>query len=329
MPITSITRNMDDLTLTVAAEFPVPVARLWNAYLDPRQLERFWGPPTYPARFVRHDAFVGGRSHFFMTGPAGDTSHGYWDWLSITHRKSFEVRDGFAAADSTPNKALPSMRMRYSFQSTSRGSRVTGVTHFASAAELAQLLDMGMEEGMSAAMSQIDDVLADAATFAAEAPTTAQLLSDTQVRISRVLRGPEPAARSLVDAVWRAYHEPELLQRWMLGPDGWTMPVCHVADTVGESFRYEWENNGDRFGFEGELLESTAPFREVTTERMIGTSGETINELTLTTVPAGVLMSLVITYPDEEFRDQVLATGMPDGMEASLRRLEREVLSVL
>ncbi|MEQ1737885.1 MAG: ATPase, partial [Rhodoglobus sp.] len=60
MPITSVDKNVDQLTLTIVAEFPVPVARLWDAYSDPRRIERFWGPPTYPATFLRHDAAVGG-----------------------------------------------------------------------------------------------------------------------------------------------------------------------------------------------------------------------------------------------------------------------------
>jgi uncharacterized protein YndB with AHSA1/START domain len=123
------------------------------------------------------------------------------------------------------------------------------------------------------------------------------------------------------------------MQKWMLGPDGWTMPVCEVATTVGEKYRYEWapaDGAGDAasgFGFEGELLESTPPHRAVTTERMIGMPGDGVtNELTLTPVEAGTLMSVVITYPDAETRDMILGTGMVDGMETSYARLEAEVL---
>ncbi len=69
MPLTSVTRDTDALTLTMVADFPAGVERLWEAYVDPRQLERFWGPPTYPATFTRHDAAGGGRSAYTMTGP--------------------------------------------------------------------------------------------------------------------------------------------------------------------------------------------------------------------------------------------------------------------
>jgi uncharacterized protein YndB with AHSA1/START domain len=325
MPVTSVTRDTDALTLTVVADVPVGVQRLWEAYVDPRQLERFWGPPTWPATFTRHDAAAGGRSAYTMKGPDGDTHGGYWEWLSVEPLKSFTVRDGFAMPDGEPNLELPSMRMQFVFEETDDGSRVTTTTYFSSLADLEQLLEMGMEEGLREAMGQMDAVLADLTSFAAGQATITQILSDTQARISRVIRG-------TVEQVWRAHHEPELLQRWLLGPQGWTMPVCEVATTVGERYRYEWEPvdgaEGRRFGFEGALLESAPPYRAVTTERMIGMPGEdTVNELTLTPVAAGTLLALVITFPDADTRDAILATGMTDGMETSYARLETEVLA--
>lgn len=320
MPLSSVTKDAAALTMTVVADFPVPVRRLWDAYVDPRQLERFWGPPTYPARFTRHDAAVGGLSSYAMTGPDGDLSRGYWQWISVEPLESFEVLDGFAGPDGAPNSEMPSMRMVFVFEDTQQGSRVSTTTTFNTADELAALLDMGMEEGLTAAMGQMDQVLADLRSFKADSPTLAQVLSDTQVRITRVIRGS-------VDAVWRAHHEKTLLQKWLLGPDGWTMPVCDVATSVGDSYRYEWERGNDRFGFEGELLESLPPVRSVTTEQMIGMPGKrSTNELTLTPVADGVLLSILITYPNAEIRDTALATGMTDGMETSYRRLETEIL---
>ncbi len=322
MPITAVTRDPDALTLTVAAEFDAPVARVWNAYADPRQLERFWGPPTYPARFTRHDMFVGGRSAYAMTGPEGDVSRGYWEFLAVDPQRSFEVLDGFAREDGSPNNDLPAMRMVFTFAETPSGSRVETVTYFNSVSELEQLVGMGMEEGMRAAMGQMDAVIADLATFASDLATSTQILSDTQVRVSRVIRG-------TVDQVWQAHNDAALMRRWLLGPDGWTMPVCELADGVGGTYRYEWEQGDERFGFTGTLLEESAPHRAVTTEQMIGMEGEpSINEMTLTPVEGGTLLSIVITYPNAEVRDIVLGTGMTDGMETSYARLEREVLAV-
>ena len=321
MPITSVTKDPAALSMTVVAEFPVPVQRLWDAYADPRQLERFWGPPTYPARFSRHDMQAPGRSDYWMTGPQGDVSRGYWEFLAVHPGRSFEVRDGFASEDGSANAEMPSMRMVFTFAATDTGSRVTTTTYFASVADLDTLTSMGMEEGMRQAMGQMDAVLTDLASFAAGRACEAQILSDTQVRISRVIRG-------TVQQVWDAHHRADLMRRWMLGPDGWVMPVCEVATEVGQQYRYEWEreDGGQRFGFEGELLETTPPTRAVTTERMIGTDGPTTrNELTLTPVESGTLLAIVISYPSAEVRDMVLATGMTNGMEASYARLESEL----
>ncbi len=208
--------------------------------------------------------------------------------------------------------------MVFAFEATPNGSRVTTTTHFDSPAGLERMLAMGMEQGMTEAMGQMDAVLADLASFAAGDSTTTQLLSDTQVRISRIIRGG-------LEAVWRAHHEPALLPQWLLGPDGWTMPVCEVATEVGHRYRYEWAQTDTdrRFGFTGMLLESLPPHRSVTTETMIGAEGpSSTNELTLTAVEKGTLLSILITFPDAEIRDNVLATGMTDGMETSYARLE-------
>lgn len=327
MPVTSVVKDPEALTMTVVADFPVPVQRLWNAYADPRKLEKFWGPPTYPATFSRHDMFPGGRSAYTMVGPNGEISRGYWEFLDVKAPHSFEVSDGFSHEDGSPNTAMPTMRMTFVFDETESGSRLTTTTYFATVEQLEQLLGMGMEEGMRLAMGQIDDVLADLRAFAADLPAAAQILDDTTVRVSRVIRGS-------VEQVWAAHHDPKLLSRWLLGPDGWSMPVCETATEVGHSYRYEWREDasGRSFGATGEVLEIAAPHRAVTTERMYGdgipaNAASTSNQLTLVPVEGGTLLTVVITFPDSAVRDIVLGTGMVDGMETSYARLEREVLA--
>ena len=318
MPVTSVEKDLDQLTLTVVADFAAPVARLWDAYADPRQIERFWGPPTYPATFLRHDVAVGGRSVYRMTGPEGDTHDGCWEWTHVDAPRSFEILDWFADETGAPNTELPGTRASFAFEETEGGSRLTTVSRFDSLEQMEQLLSMGVLEGTTQAMSQIDAVLADLAAFAATRGAEAQILSDTQVRVARVIRG-------TIDQVWHAHQDADLMKRWLLGPDGWTMPVCEIAANVGDTYRYEWapEGGGEGFGFTGELLESQAPYRAVTTEAMIGMDfPATLNELTLTPVEGGTLLSIVITYANAEMRDAVLATGMTGGMETSYARLE-------
>lgn len=328
MPITSVDTDTQALTLTVVADFTAPLRRLWDAYLDPRDLERFWGPPGYPATFTRHDGFVGGLSNYYMTGPEGDRYYGYWKWAAVDEGRSFEVRDGFAHSDGTPNADMPEGRMVFEFAETALGSRVTITSYHDSLEDLEQVLSMGQIEGMRAAMGQMDEVLADLASFAAGNAVEVQLIGDVQARTSRIVRG-------TTQQVWRAHHDPELMRRWLLGPDGWSMPVCEVATEAGERYRNGWRNDADgaEFGFTGVVVEMSAPHRSVTTEAMwtpedpdAASSPSTLNELTLTPVKGGTLISVLITYPDTATREMILATGMASGMEASYARLEHEVL---
>ena len=146
--------------MTVVAQFASPVARVWAAYADPRQLERFWGPPEWPATFVRHDFQVGGRSEYYMTGPNGDQSRGFFEFRAIGAPHAFEVEDAFLGADGTPAQGMPTMRRRFTFAPHDGGTRMVTVITFPSVEALEQLLGMGMEESMRAAMGQIDSVLA-------------------------------------------------------------------------------------------------------------------------------------------------------------------------
>lgn len=265
---------------------------------------------------------VGGRSEYAMTGPNGESSRGYWVYEELEPERHFAVRDGFANDDGSDNDDLPGTRMRISFEATAKGSRFVSVSRFPNVEAMEQLLAMGLLEGLGSALAQLDDVLADLREHSATIATALEVVDDTHVRITREVRG-------ALTQVWQAHHDAALMKRWMLGPDGWTMPVCDVATEVGQSYRYEWVDaeGGNRFGFEGELLESEAPRRAVTTERMIGMDGPgTVNELVLTPRPGGrTSIGLLITYPSREMRDMVLATGMVDGMEASYARMESVV----
>ena len=287
--------------------------------MDPRQLERFWGPPSGPATFAQHDVRPGGCSNYHMTGPDGDQSGCYWEFVSINPPHSFEVLDGFANPDGTPNTEMPSMEMILEFsERDGGGSRLTVTTRFADAQSFDQLMDMGMVEGSREAMGQIDDVVADDSQLETLRTTQLQLLGDTQARASRLFD-------MSIDDVWRAHHDPGLMLQWLLGPDGWVLSVAETGQRPGDTFRYEWtsDTGAPGFGFTGELLASHPPYREVTTENLIGAEGPgTTNAMNLVEVTGGTLLTLVITYPDAELRDEILETGMVDGMEASYARLE-------
>ena len=164
MPLTSITKDAANLTLTVVGDYPVPQQRLWDAFADPRQLERFWGPPLMPATFTRHDLKVGGRAEYFLTGPKGETWSGSWKFTAVNPISSFEADDG---EDNAEDENMPSS-MQFAFETTPTGSRMTCVTRFPSVEAMEQVA-MGMEEGLRAAMPQLDAVLAEPSASAAQA----------------------------------------------------------------------------------------------------------------------------------------------------------------
>jgi len=161
MPIVRIDKDPENCTMTVVAEYDAPPARVWQLYADPRQLERFWGPPTWPATVVDHDLSPGGRVTYFMTGPDGEKSAGYWDVLEVDAPRRFVVDDGFADDTGEPNPNMPMTRMELALAARSGGgTTMTVVSTFPSTDAMNQMLEMGMADGMREAMSQIDAILA-------------------------------------------------------------------------------------------------------------------------------------------------------------------------
>lgn len=164
MPLTSVTKDAATLTLTVVGDYPVPQQRLWDAFADPRQLERFWGPPAWPATFTVHDFRPGGRAEYFLSGQQGEKWSGSWKFTAVTPISSFEARDG---EDNAEDDNMPAS-MKFAFETTLAGSRLTIVTRFSSVEAMEQTIP-GMEQGLRAAMPQLDALLAEASAPASQA----------------------------------------------------------------------------------------------------------------------------------------------------------------
>lgn len=150
--------------------------------------------------------------------------------------------------------------------------------------------------------------------------------SDTEVRVTRRFFAP----RKLV---FRAYTEPALMQRWLLGPPGWSMPVCEMDLRVGGSYRWRWKNDedGKQFGFHGEFLDIVPPARIVSSEfydpmDVGGDMGEgTTVSVTFDETDGVTTMTTNMEFKSQADRDAAVSTGMTDGMEMSYRLLD-EVL---
>jgi len=160
MTVTAVRKNPEALSMTITAEFSAPPERVWQLWEDPRQLERWWGPPTYPATVTSHDLRPGGRVEYHMTGPEGDQPRGYWEIVEADAPRSLVFRDGFANDDGTPNTDLPMFTARVKIEEIGDGrTRMSIESVFPSAQAMEQVLAMGMEEGITSAVAQIDAIL--------------------------------------------------------------------------------------------------------------------------------------------------------------------------
>ncbi|WP_406273025.1 SRPBCC domain-containing protein [Nocardia sp. NBC_00881] len=160
MPVINVQHDPDSRTLTITAEFAAPVERIWQIYADPRQLEKVWGPPTYPATVVDHNLTPGGRVTYFMTSPEGEKFAGYWKVTAVDEPRSFSFEDGFADLDFNPNPDLPVSQNIYTFTEQDGRTRARYVGTYETAEGLQKVLEMGVVEGASAALNQIDALIA-------------------------------------------------------------------------------------------------------------------------------------------------------------------------
>jgi uncharacterized protein YndB with AHSA1/START domain len=162
MTVTAVRKDPQALSLTLDAEFDASPERVWQLWADPRQLERWWGPPTYPATFTKHELKPGARVEYHMTGPEGDQPRGYWDVEEVDPPHSLAVRDGFANDDGSPNTEMPTGKMRVTIEEVGPGrTRMSIESIHPSTEAMEQVLAMGMEEGLREAVGQIDGILAE------------------------------------------------------------------------------------------------------------------------------------------------------------------------
>ena len=164
MTVTEVRKDPQELTMTMTAEFQASPDRVWQLWADPRQLERWWGPPTYPATFTKHDLSPGSRVEYHMTGPDGDQPKGYWDVVEADAPNRLVVRDGFRNEDGSDNTDLPGNEFRVEIADAGEGrTRMSIESSFASREAMEQLIAMGMEQGLTEAVGQIDAILAERA----------------------------------------------------------------------------------------------------------------------------------------------------------------------
>ena len=160
MTVTSLDKDYDNLTLTLIADFAAPIDRVWELWSDPRKLERWWGPPGYPATFEKHDLTPGAEATYFMTGPEGEKSRGMWRVTAVDPPSSLEFTDAFADADGAPMADMPIHEVTVELSETDGGTRMEMRSSFESREAMEGLVEMGMVEGLRQAVGQMDALLA-------------------------------------------------------------------------------------------------------------------------------------------------------------------------
>jgi len=159
MTVTSTDKDFDNLTITLVADFEAPIERVWDLWAGPRKLERWWGPPTYPATFEKHDLSPGGEVTYFMTGPEGDTHRGWWRVTSVDPPTSLEFTDGFADDEGEPKEDMPITAVQFQLADHDGGTRMEIRSSFDSREQMQELVDMGAVEGLQQSVGQMDALL--------------------------------------------------------------------------------------------------------------------------------------------------------------------------
>ena len=258
MSVTSIDKDFDNRTLTLIADFDAPVERVWELWADPRKLERWWGPPGYPATFEEHDLTPGGAVTYFMTTPEGERSRGWWRITSVDPPRSLEFTDGFAGEDGTPVAGMPVSTVRIRLTERDGGTRMEMRSVFESREQMEQLVSLGAVEGLQQAVGQMDGLL--------EAKGR-RLKLQTQVTADGYMAGPDGEmdwmtfpwsddVGAYIDATMRGVDTIVLgrklaegfIPAWASGPEGedqasidWMndTPKVVISNSLGES---PWEN---------------------------------------------------------------------------------------
>jgi uncharacterized protein YndB with AHSA1/START domain len=158
MPVTDVVKDVDAMTMTITAEFDADAERLWDLWADPRQLERWWGPPSHPSTFVEHELTVGARTTYFMTGPDGEKHHGHWLIEEVEPPHRLRLKDDEVDDDGKPVDGGPT-GMTVTIAEADGKATMLIETHFTDRESMEQTIEMGFEQGMVEMLNKVDPLL--------------------------------------------------------------------------------------------------------------------------------------------------------------------------
>lgn len=302
MTVISAKKDFEALTIEMVTEFEASIEEVWNLWADPRKLERWWGPPTYPATFDHYEFEPGGRVRYYMTSPEGNTHRGWWKFIEIDPLRSISFLDGFADDDGQPVESMPNGSVVVTFTGDGDITRMVLRSSFESVEEMEKIVEMGTVEGMAAAMSQIDSVL------------------QGDIVVTR-------AFKASPQEVFDAWIEPELFAHWF-GGDSVEVPLDSVS--LDASVGSKWQAtmrlpDGAEICWSGAYTEVDRPRRLAFTMNDDPTqpAGEPV---TVDIFEAADLTGMTVTQPRGGFTDEQVSqteagyNGFFDSMRDVLAR---------
>jgi len=158
MPVIDVDKDLDALTMTIRAEFEADAERLWQLWADPRQLERWWSPPSHSSTFEEHELSVGARTTYFMTGPDGHKHHGRWLVEEVDPPRRLRIKDDEVDEEGNPEDGGPTA-MTVTITEGDGTATMSVQTHFADRESMEGTIEMGFEQGMIETLGQIEPLL--------------------------------------------------------------------------------------------------------------------------------------------------------------------------
>lgn len=159
MTKTAISKDHADHTMTVRRRFDAPRNLVWRAHTEPALLDRWWAPQPYRAETVVMDFRVGGHWHYAMVGPGGERHFGRMDYAVIEPQQRIVADDVFADESGAAIESMPRQRLTMDFTDADDATDVVEVVRYPTAEDLQKVLEMGIEQGLTAAQDQLDDLL--------------------------------------------------------------------------------------------------------------------------------------------------------------------------
>jgi uncharacterized protein YndB with AHSA1/START domain len=163
MTVTSVHKDFDNLAITLIADFDHSIDQVWELWSDPRKLERWWGPPGYPATVDKHALTPGGEVTYSMTGPDGEKHWGVWRVTSVDPPTSLQFNDAFADSDGAPLEGSPVSEISVRLHEHEGGTRMEMRMTFETREDMERIVDLGTVEGVTGAVGQMDGLLAERA----------------------------------------------------------------------------------------------------------------------------------------------------------------------